>query len=213
MTVFQLSAPTSAIAIALFLCASSALAYEAPTLADISPAQLQQARDNGAKFTDVGPAGEVNRGEVVGVIRAPMDELAVIVRDYEHIPLWSEAMVYATVNSDDGRTQIVEGETKLPWPLANRLWRIRSVYGANTVEGSPAWTNVWTHEGGFGNIDDTYGYWLLYPYPGDAGYTVVKYVINADPGLWLPDFVLNWATESVLPELLQGLERRHGEVF
>lgn len=213
MTVLQLSAPTSAIAIVMFLCASSALAYEAPTLADVSSAQLQQARDNGVKFTDVAPAGEVNRGEVVGVIRAPMDELAVIVRDYEHIPLWSEAMVYATVNSDDGRTQIVEGETKLPWPLANRLWRIRSVYGANTVEGSPAWTNIWTHDGGFGNIDDTYGYWLLYPYPSDAEYTVVKYVINADPGLWLPDFVLNWATERVLPELLQGLERRHGEVY
>jgi len=213
MTVFQWSVSASAIALGLFLGASPAIAYEAPTLADLSAAQLQRARDNGEKFTDVAPAGEVNRGEVIGVIHAPVEELAVIVRDYEHIPLWSEAMVYATVTSDDGRTQIVEGETKLPWPLTNRQWRIRSVYGANTVEGSSAWTNVWTHEGGFGNIDDTYGYWLLYPYPGDAGYTVVKYVINADPGLWLPDFVLNWATQRVLPELLQGLERRHGEVY
>ena len=213
MTVFQWSVPASAIALGLLFGASPVIAYEAPTLADLSAAQLQRARDNGEKFTDVAPAGEVNRGEVIGVIRAPVDELAVIVRDYENIPLWSEAMVYATVTSDDGRTQIVEGETKLPWPLTNRQWRIRSVYGANTVEGSSAWTNVWTHEGGFGNIDDTYGYWLLYPYPGDAGYTVVKYVINADPGLWLPDFVLNWATERVLPELLQGLERRHGEVY
>lgn len=213
MTVFQFGRLAAAMTAFLVLSAGSALAYEAPTLADLSTAQLEDARDNGQKFTLVAPEGEVNRGQVVGVIHAPMAELSVIVRDYENIPLWSEAMVYATVTSDDGRTQIVEGETKLPWPLANRLWRIRSVYGADTVEGSEAWTNVWTNEGGFGNIDDTYGYWLLYPYPGDPSYTVVKYVINADPGLWLPDFVLNWATERVLPELLQGLERRHGEVY
>jgi hypothetical protein len=185
-----------------------ALAQEAPRLANLTAEQLQSLLE-GRKIASARRNGDVNRGEVVGAIQAPMNELAVIVRDYANIPRWSDALVECRVMRDDGRVQYVEGETALPWPLTNRTWRIRSEAGNRTIGGVQAWVNQWTHEPGYGNINDTYGFWLLYPHPTDASFTIIRYVVNANPGLFLPNFVLNSATQRVLPQLLQGLESRH----
>lgn len=203
----------SSIVAVVVLVSVPALGYEAPTLANLSGNRLTELLD-GEKLTSVrGGSDGTNRGEVVGLVEAPVDELAVIVRDYENIPLWSEALVFCNVISETGAVQIVEGETQLPWPLANRTWRIRSEAGNRDLSGTTVWVNMWSYEEGHGNIDDTYGYWMLYPLPSDERYTVVKYVVNADPGLAIPDFVLNWATNRVLPELIEGLAARHEQLY
>ncbi len=211
--VMRYSVPVSSILAVVVVFSVPALSYEAPSLADLSGERMAELLE-GKKLTSVrGGSAGTNRGEVVGLVEAPVDELAVIVRDYENIPLWSEALVFCDVISENGAVQIVEGETQLPWPLVNRTWRIRSEAGNRDVEGTTAWVNMWTHEEGHGNIDDTYGYWMLYPLPDDERFTVVKYVVNADPGLAIPDFVLNWATNRVLPELIEGLAERHERLY
>jgi hypothetical protein len=202
----------SAFALLVFL-AAPAWSDEAPTLTETSGTRLVELLA-GEKFTSVrGGSDGTNRGEVVGLVEAPVHELALIVRDYENIPQWSEALVVCNVISESGAVQIVEGETQLPWPLANRTWRIRSEAGNRDVSGTEAWVNMWTDEEGYGNINDTYGYWMLYPLPSDERYTVVKYVVNADPGLAIPDFVLNWVTNRVLPDLIEGLADRHALLY
>lgn len=196
----------------LFFIPAAAGAYEAPTLANVAGTRMDQLLA-GTRLTNVRGNGDVNRGEVVGILNAPADELAVIIRDYENIPQWSEALVVANVISRSGNVQVVEGETSLPWPLTNRIWRIRSESGERDVQGTEVWVNMWTHEPGYGNINNTYGYWMVYPLESDPTRSIVKYVVNADPGLALPDFVLNWVTNRVLPELLDGLQGRHDTLY
>jgi hypothetical protein len=60
-------------------------------------------------------------------------------------------------------------------------------------------------------MDDVNGYWLLTSH--SSGCTLVRYVINADLGIWLPDAIINWATRSMLPGIISGLRDRHGDVY
>lgn len=207
-----LTLPAFMTALLLLIMPAMVSAYEAPTLANVAGTRMDQLLA-GTRLTNVRGNGDVNRGEVIGILNAPANELAVIIREYENIPLWSEALVVANVISRTGNVQIVEGETALPWPLTNRTWRIRSECSDRNVQGSDVWVNMWTHEPGYGNINNTYGYWMVYPLASDPARSIVKYVVNADPALALPDFVLNWVTNRVLPDLLDGLQARHETLY
>jgi hypothetical protein len=199
------------IASSVGFAAASVLAYEAPTYTALSGEDADDLRDGGT-VRDV-RRGNPNRGMVIGLIRAPADQLFEIVLDYENIPQWSSALIAATVLEDSNGQQVVEGETRLPWPITNRTWRIRSFYAPQQVDGHEAWVNRWEYIPGHGNVDDTFGYWLVMPWPDDPTWTYVKYVVNADPGVALPNAILNWATSRALPDLITGLAERHDALY
>ena len=39
---------------------------------------------------------------------------------------------------------------------------------------------------GTGNIDESFGFWVLYALPDHPEWTYVRYVVNADPGIAIP---------------------------
>lgn len=156
---------------------------------------------------------EVHRGEVIGMIRAPVDELAAIILDYENLGEWSPAAYDVRIIERTSSSMVVEGKTRLPWPITDRTWHNRATHGAETVGGIECFVNRWQYVPGSGNMDDTYGYWLLFPYHADPTYTVIRYVGYADPGIALPDFVIDWATRRALPDIIANLRERHDALY
>jgi len=191
------------------LWVSQSTAVEAPSYTPISEEDADDLR-NGGTLVEV-QRGSPNRGQVIGLIRAPHDELFELVLDYETIPQWSSALVECTVHENEGGRMLVQGVTAIPWPLRNRHWFIESRNGSQTVDGHEALINAWTYVPDTGNINDTFGYWMLMPWPEDPEYTYVKYVVNADPGMALPNGILNWATRRALPDLISGLGDFHAQ--
>lgn len=196
---------------ALLLLSSSALATEAPSVTPLSDEQVAELMD-GDTIRDVA-SGTPVRAEVVALIQAPMHELAEIIVDYDRATEWAPATPELAVSGRDGEAYLVTGITALPWPIANRTWTMRAVFGETEVEGHNAWVDVFEYVEGSGNIDDSFGYWLLLPWPDDPSYTYVKYVVNADPGIALPEFVIRWATGNALPGLIEALGERHDELY
>lgn len=203
--------PALIAALAVCVTTGSAFAYEAPSYTALSTDDAADLQD-GDTVRDV-QRGDPNRGMVIGLIEAPADELFEIVLDYENIPQWSPALITASVLEDTNGQKVVEGETRLPWPITNRTWRIRSFYAPQQVDGHDAYVNRWEYIPGHGNVDDTFGYWLVMPWPEDPSWTYVKYVVNADPGVALPTAILNWATSRALPDLITGLAERHDALY
>lgn len=204
--------------VALVLAAAGSLASspveanERPRYSAIAAADVADLRDEQQVRVSV-RQGTPNRGVVVGLIQAPAEELYRIVLDYPRIPEWSPALVRAAESGDTGATKVVEGETHLPWPLSNRTWRINVEYGPRTIDGTEAWVVAWDYQAGSGNINDTFGYWLVMPWPEDPSYSYVKYVLNADPNIALPDWLIRTITRRTLPDLVRNLRRRHAAGF
>jgi hypothetical protein len=198
--------------LALLLVVPSGLhASETP---EYTPIPSRKVADllNGDVIKDV-QRGTPNRGYVIALIQAPPEELYEIVCDYPRIPHWSRPLRRASIISESGNERVIEGETELPWPISNRNWRIRSVSSTTTIQGQTAHINSWTYIPGSGNIADTFGYWLIMRWPDDTRYSYVKYVINADPDIAIPDSVLNLVTRRTLPQLISNLRTRHSELY
>lgn len=198
-------------ALALVSSLSSSAWAENPCMEALSADDAADLIEGGT-LRDV-DAGDPLRAEVVALVRAPVDELAAIVSDYDRATEWAPATGACAINGRDGDAVLVDGTTVLPWPLTDRTWRMRSQFGYRDVDGRNAWVLAWDYVEGSGNIDDSFGYWLLTPYDPDPSYTYVKYVVNADPGIPVPDFLFAWVTRSALPDLIDSLRERHDDLY
>ena len=183
-------------------------APEPPRLDDDDVAELMQ----GEVIRDL-ERGEVFRGEVVGMIQAPVSELSAILLDYENLEEWSPAAYGVEILEQTGNEMLISGNTSLPWPIADRNWHLEVQHQNTQFDGQECFVNQWSYVHGSGNLDENYGYWLLCPYAADASYTVLRYVNHADPGIAIPNAVINWATRRALPDLIENLAERHDEVY
>ena len=156
--------------------------------------------------------GNPLRAEVIGLIQAPRDELAEILLDYPQIPVWAPSTGDVVVVGTEGECTLIEGVTQIPWPISDRTWRMCSRGGTETVDGQDAFVYRFDHVEGSGNIDASFGFWVLYSLPSDPDWTYVRYVVNADPGIAIPQAILRWVTNGALPDLISGLRDRHDEL-
>ena len=198
----------------LALCLIPAAAFaqrESPRVPNLDADEIEELMDGDA-IVDTERGEGVNRGDVIGLIHAPMDEVWEIVQDFENLDRWFPDMQDTElVGSDLG-----QGGTNMPWPVADRRWQIElDREEGRVVDGITANVAWWTCNQDYedSNVDDTYGYWLVYTWPDNPEYTLVRYVINADLGIWLPDPVIRWATRRLLPGMVEGLQERHDELY
>lgn len=201
---------------ALSFCLVLGLA-SAPSYADESPSIRVLSAEEVTELMEGDTLRDVQRGmpvraEVIGLIQAPVDELAPILVDYPNIPEWAPATRdIEVVGSGDGCTYI-EGTTALPWPISDRNWRMCSRSGYDAVDGIDAFVYRFNHVPGTGNIETSFGYWVLYALPDHPDWTYVRYVVNADAGVALPQGIIRWVTRNALPDLIDGLRDRHDEL-
>jgi hypothetical protein len=203
-TSILLVAPLLALAIPL-----GASAQQTPTMPALSEDQVNRL-NQGEIIVDVTNA-RVPIGDVLAVIDAPVERVAEVILDFDHwdefIPNMSEAQVVERV--DDG-TLLCAGVTDTPWPMDDRSWTIRATYQATQLDGVDVWVSGWDYVPGSGNLEDTEGYWLLVPWGADGSRTLLRYYLVVDLGTWVPDVLLSWGTENLLPDIVEGIRTRLG---
>lgn len=154
------------------------------------------------------PTG-LNRGQSVGMICAPIDELLEIVQDFENQSVWFPDMEESIVIDREAR--IGQGRTHMPWPLADRRWQITAQISEEDTDLGTAYVMQYEYIEESGNMDEMHGYWIMMPWENDC--VLMRYVINADLGMALPDAIINWASRRLLPGVITGLTERHAELY
>ncbi len=191
---------------AFLLAALPAFAQETPT--PISSSEYASAA--AGEMLVEGERGDLNRGEVIGWVNAPMDEVADIVRDIDNHEAWFPDTATSTLISTTSNTSVSEGRTSVPL-VRDRYWRLNGRQESITFDGIACEVMHYEYDDSYedGNMEALHGYWLLCPYEGG---TAVKYVINADLGIWLPNAIITWAQRRMLPGIITGLQERHAEL-
>jgi hypothetical protein len=151
---------------------------------------------------------QFNRGEVYGFVDAPPDRVWAVVYDYDNMKRWYPDMLESKVLSRANGAGRVQGGIKMPLFFANKNYQLDVQYTERAVDGVQAHVAEFSYVKGSGNMEDMYGYWMVYENPAKPGTSVVKYVVNADLGVWLPDFVLRWAQGRMLPGVITGIRGR-----
>ena len=204
----------AAVVAALLLLApglAAAIEVEPPSIRQLSAAQIAllkkgetiRSMDTNMPF----------RGEVIGLIQAPVEELAAVLRDYPKQTQWAPSMAEMRLIRREGEFDILGGVTDLPWPVPDRTWNMRAWVGYKTVSGRRAWVNLFKYIPGSGNMNESAGYWVVSALPDDPTWTYCRYVLYGDPGIPLPDFVIRWASRTTLPAIMSSLRKQHAKVY
>ncbi|MCO4746413.1 MAG: hypothetical protein KC912_16570 [Proteobacteria bacterium] len=143
--------------------------------------------------------GDVIKGEVVGVIDAPLEAVLAVVLDCDGTADWFPATA-DTRSVGTAAVDICAGTTSAPWPVSDRTWQIE-VSAHQLDDGT--WVVPFDYVEGSGNIQAMRGGYHLRAM-GDK--TAVAYEGWLDLGLWLPEFALRWGTKTLLGGLLDALE-------
>ena len=189
--------------VVVLLSVRPALGQHAPSIPSLSNDQISRL-NQGEILIDVIP-GEVPVGDVLGVIDAPPEALHAIIADVSrHDEIFADTSLSEVVGQD-GEYLLQHGITDTPWPMADREWTLRAWSGPMEVEGLAVLVSTWEYVPDSGNIVDTEGYYLLIPWGDDGSKTLLRYHIMVDLGTWLPDFLLEWSTENMLPDQVRAL--------
>lgn len=141
-------------------------------------------------------------GEALGVIDAPTTEVWPIVRDCEHFSKFLPS-TKTSWRKTDGADTICFDEIQLPFPLTNLWAETRSV-----ARESPAghYQRDWSF------VKGTYkrnrGGWTVVPWGADGKKSLVVYMVDSDPSLLIPEFILRAAQVGSLPQVFVGIRKR-----
>jgi hypothetical protein len=208
MTFSRISAVLTA-AIVLFV-ANIASAQEAVTPASVSAEE--RALLEAGETVVATETGQINRGQVLGIVEAGIEPLMMIITDSDNQQLWFPDMVESALifrETDHGRSS---GRTNMPWPISDRRYEVDGRYTQYTFGGHGCHAIEYQYVPDSGNMDALFGYYLLCPWEGSDSRTIVKYVINADVGVWLPSGVIAWAQRRLMPGIITGLRARYEEL-
>jgi len=147
-----------------------------------------------------------NRAELVAVINAPVDEVWAVVFDYGRYSTWFPDQRRSTVDSTSGRSRVLSGTTAVPI-LRDRTYQLNEQYRTTTNDaGQTVYIDTWDYIPGSGNLESTSGFWYIAPYDDANTRTVVRMVVHANLGMWLPNAIINWGTRRILPGIASGIQ-------
>ncbi|TVR01738.1 MAG: hypothetical protein EA398_09350 [Deltaproteobacteria bacterium] len=172
----------------------------APRLNDDRIARL----DAGEKLT-YATIDDMNRGEVVGVVDASVDEVLAVLRDYDNYMRWYPDQRAAELLWRRGNEARARGEIRMPFPFPNRRYDIDVRQQNRSVNGVDVVTVTWQYVEDSGNFREMYGFWWIQPWQDNPRRTLLRYVLYADLGTWLPDGVIRWAQRRMLPGIIDGI--------
>jgi hypothetical protein len=143
-------------------------------------------------------AGQLNHGRVVGTVDGDATAIMRVIRDCEGTARWFPDLLEARLVAEHSDGYRCAGVTDLPWPLADRTWTIDVRVSGDVARFAlvPGTGNVVVMEGRYALTERS------------DGRTEVDYEAWVDIGVWVPEFVVAWATRRVLPGILAGLETR-----
>jgi uncharacterized protein YndB with AHSA1/START domain len=150
--------------------------------------------------------GPLKEGTAIGLIDAPPEIVFGVVTDNEK---FEEFMPYVTQSDmerwEDGEI-INYQHLDFPFPVGDRFYKINITNTIEDTNKGKIFKSTWTYVKGSGNIEDTYGSWILEEY--GQGRTLIAYIVCTDPGGWIPTWAKNTATEVSLPEVIERVRLR-----
>lgn len=189
----------------------------AQTIEPTKPINLTDAQKRllaaGQSVVTLEQAQAVNRGVVIGVIKAPVEEVWPIVSECGKYADWREVLKDTAVIRRESATKIVcKGTAVVPFPARNRNGHFLVHNRKQVVGGIESYVSTYSYLPGSGNLGDMFGYWLVQPWGADNEHSIVKFVLNVDIGGWLPDFLVRWATGRTLPDTIYGIRKHHAKL-
>jgi len=140
--------------------------------------------------------------EATGVVDAPRDRVWKVIGDYENYEEFMPQVCESEVRKKEGNTTWQYQKLSIPWPLpGNGTWyliRLRHQPEKYFVQ--------WEMEEG--NIDTNYGSWKLEPFGEKGDKTLAIYSLVVDPGYKLPAFVVDFATKTTVPKIIEAVRKR-----
>lgn len=172
-----------------------------PALTDAQRATIEA----GEVYVAVERDDSDNRAELIAIIDgAPSDVFDVIV-DFASYERWVDDQIESTVVSRDGNHAVLQGETRVP-VFRNRTYRLNDTQRTESRDGHTVYIDEWDYIDGSGNMEENEGFWFVMPYEGDPNRTLIRMVLHADLGMFLPPAVINWGTRRALPDLAAGIQ-------
>ncbi len=141
-------------------------------------------------------------GEAMGVIDAPTSEVWPVVRDCEHFSLFLPS-TRSSSRKTEGTDDICFDEIALPFPLAN-LWADTKSVARESPVGhfKREWSFV------RGTYKRNRGSWTVVPWGADGKKSLVVYLVDSDPAILVPEFILRAAQGGSLPQVFVGIRKR-----
>ncbi|MFT4703979.1 MAG: hypothetical protein ACI81R_001674 [Bradymonadia bacterium] len=199
---------SSSFFVGVIALASTAWAVEPVT--PITSSQAQRAQEGDPLVS--AQAGDINRGQVIGVVNAPLEDVMLILADVANHENWFPDTDHTVLISRDGNNVTFSGETHVP-VLRDREWTNVATHRVDQFSALGECHIIeYEYVEGSGNLDEMYGYWLVCQNGANADQTLVKYVLAADLGIPLPNSLINWATRNMLPGVITGLQARYDAI-
>lgn len=146
------------------------------------------------------PGTRVPLAQVEAVIHAPPEKVWAYVSDCARYSTTFQRILASRELAREGNTVTCEVTTDLPFPLADLTSVNRAVH---TVEPGKRWLREWKLVSG--DYDFNQGSWELVPFRGDAGRTLARYRLHAQPKVGLPQGLVQAAQERNLPGVMHRL--------
>lgn len=176
---------------------------ETPAQATLSEDDWSQLRSGG--FVIHTQRATLNRGDITGIVDAPPARVWSVLEEFAHYARWMRQLESTEVVRREGDVQIGRGVTRVPFPIRDRHWDVEVRGGPRAVAGETHYVGTWSYIPGSGNVEEVFGFWYVSPLPGDPNRSLVRYVLLANLGIWIPNAILAWATGRMLPDILHDL--------
>jgi hypothetical protein len=202
----------AALLLAAWLPAAAVWA-ESPAPRSLSAEQLQRLGDGEPLIWTRRHSDGAGRVELVTRVPGPPDEVWAIVDAYPDYASWFPDQEESSVLASQGATKTLSGTVDLPFPLRDRSFHLTDVATDVTVDGVRRRAHAWTYIAGSGNIVSSTGFTLVEPWPGPGGGTLVRMVAEADFGVPVPDFVMNWGARRMMRRVAAALASRWDALY
>ncbi len=140
--------------------------------------------------------------QATGVIDAPRARVWKVIGDYANYKDFMPQVCESEIRKKKGNTTWQYQKLHVPWPFpGDGTWYLIR------LEHQPEKFFVqWEMEDG--NIDINHGSWKLEPFGEKGDKTIAIYSLVVDPGYKLPAFVVDFATKTTVPKIIEAVRER-----
>ena len=178
-------------------------AQPVPEVPTLSADQIDELNEGGILVDVVN--GEVPVGDAIGVIDASQDQVRAILFDLDRFADYMPDVVESETLGRDGEAYLFRAVIDTPWPMSQREFTVRIWVSEGDEEGDLQHVGTWDYVPDSGNLVDIEGFILLLPWGDDGARTLLRYHLSVDLGTWVPDFLIAWATENMLPGMVHNI--------
>jgi hypothetical protein len=172
--------------------------FSNPTASTLTAEESAKLLAGGAVRKQVKYADSGGRGISIMDVAATPEQIWAVILDFGSYPKWIDQLSSCKVLSKSGQHIFVEFDLKV-LGMGVQYW-IDHTY--NKEKGTLTWQLDYSKQS---DLDDSTGYWLVYPAPDHPGFTRVEYTVDIRVSGWVPSSI-----EDMLAK--KGLEQATGWV-